>query len=139
MSGKTITISGQDYFSEKSSHIEPRGITAFGIFIESRYGKCYEIDEMIQFAALVAMVSCEHLVKRCFYDSKGCAVSIETECPSDSIPGLAILLSAKRCFNWIIFNDTTYIRDEEWDDRSAGLTEDQKGKERYIAERWSKP
>lgn len=56
MNGKQLRYEDvmTEYFDEKSEQISPRNITAFGINIESRYGKSQELVELIEFAHLVA-------------------------------------------------------------------------------------
>jgi hypothetical protein len=57
-------------FSDKAHQIVPSQISAFGIGIGSRNGKCTEIIEMLEFSQAVAVASVAHYVKEIDYDSK---------------------------------------------------------------------
>lgn len=64
------------WFSEKGSQIEPSCMVAFGIKIQSRYGKAYEIIEMIQFATRAAEFGVASYIDSVFFDSKSCGRTI---------------------------------------------------------------
>ena len=59
-------------FGEKSHQVKPGNLIAFGIEIDSRYCKAYELIEMINFARLVAEEGISHYVFSVFYDSQAC-------------------------------------------------------------------
>jgi len=59
-----------NYFDEKEGQIAPSTLQAFGIEINSRYGKGYEIIEMINFAEKAAKCNICQYVKSIFYDTK---------------------------------------------------------------------
>ncbi len=64
------------WFGEKSTQINGT-IEAFGIPINSRYGKAKEIIEMINFCELLAVGMINDHVKSVFYDSKSSCATIE--------------------------------------------------------------
>lgn len=64
------------WFSEKGSQIEPSCMVAFGIKIQSRYGKAYEMVEMIQFAERAAEFGVASYIDSVFFDSKSCIRTI---------------------------------------------------------------
>ena len=72
-------IGNSEAFSEKAKQVTPSGFVAFGIDIDSRYGKCGEIIELLQFAQAAAAASVAHYVKEAFYDSKASICSFELE------------------------------------------------------------
>lgn len=58
----------KDYFGEKGSQIDG-SLTAFGIYLNSRYGKAREMAEMLNFAHRVARAGLHTLFEEIFYDS----------------------------------------------------------------------
>lgn len=64
------------WFSEKGSQIEPSCMVAFGINIQSRYGKVSEIAEMMQFAKRAAEFGVASYIDSVFFDSKSCSCTI---------------------------------------------------------------
>jgi hypothetical protein len=67
-----------NYFDEKSSQVKPSKLSAFGISIESRYGKSDEIIEMIEFAMNATKIGINKEISSLFYDSKACICNIST-------------------------------------------------------------
>jgi len=60
-----------DYFDEKIQQVEFKdGMKSFGIEIESRYEKAWEIAEMLNFTTNVAMHELHSYVESVYYDSK---------------------------------------------------------------------
>lgn len=57
-------------FSDKGQQVTPASFGAFGIALTRRYGKAYELIEMLQFAQSAASASVAHYVKSVEYDSK---------------------------------------------------------------------
>lgn len=57
-------------FDEKAPQLSTRTLTAFGIELETRYGKCDEMIEMLEFTHLAAERGAAAFVKKLFYDSK---------------------------------------------------------------------
>ena len=68
-----------DYFDEKAHQVSPEAVNAFGINLQTRYGKASELVEMLNFAKLAALANLHTLVKELFYDSKSCLCTIELE------------------------------------------------------------
>lgn len=64
---------------EKAQEVAPSSLTAFGISISSRYGKCWEIEEMLSFCRKVAVEGAATYITEVFYDSKACVASITFE------------------------------------------------------------
>lgn len=65
-----------DYFGEKTHQVSC-DLVAFGISLQTRYGKADELVEMINFARLAAIKGLHPLVDKLFYDSKACLCTIE--------------------------------------------------------------
>ena len=66
-----------DYFGEKSEQVAPGTLTAFGIKIWSRYGKAWELVEMLSLAQDLAEAGLHGHVREMFYDSKAYICSFE--------------------------------------------------------------
>ncbi len=66
-------------FDEKARQVSPSSFVAFGIQVESRYGKCSELAELLAFAQAAALASVAHCVNEAFYDSKASICSFELE------------------------------------------------------------
>lgn len=64
-------------FDEKASQIDVNSMNAFGIQLTSRYAKCSEMIDMLQFAQLAAQAGAASLVKSLFYDTKASVCSFE--------------------------------------------------------------
>lgn len=64
---------------EKAQEVDPDRLTAFGISISSRYGKCWEIEEMLAFCRRVAEEGAATYIAEVFYDSKSCTANIRFE------------------------------------------------------------
>lgn len=58
------------WFSEKGSQVEPSHLTAFGISLESRYGKADKIRSMLAFAETAAHAGVAGYIASVLYDSK---------------------------------------------------------------------
>ncbi|BCR05056.1 hypothetical protein DESUT3_21250 [Desulfuromonas versatilis] len=69
----------KNWFDEKTGQVKPESFTAFDIAISSRYGKAYEIIEMLNFSQQISRKNMAHYVKSIFYDSKGCICNFELE------------------------------------------------------------
>lgn len=65
-----------DALQEKGEEVSPDSLTAFGIAISSRYGKCYELEEMLAFCRLCADAGAATFITEVFYDTKACIVNI---------------------------------------------------------------
>lgn len=72
-------ITNAEAFEEKAEQVAPAGVVAFGIELESRYGKCAELIELLRFAQAAAAASVAHYVKEAFYDSKASVCSFELD------------------------------------------------------------
>lgn len=66
-------------FSDKGHQVSPDTIEAFGISLSSRYGKCGEMIEMLQFAQGAAVGAVAHYVKEVSYDSKASICAFELD------------------------------------------------------------
>lgn len=58
------------YFEEKAADLNVERLVAFGITLESRYGKARELRELLHFAELVADARLHPFVISAHYDSK---------------------------------------------------------------------
>lgn len=67
----------KDWFEEKATQIEPGGFIAFGIQCSSRYGKKYELIDMLNFCEQCACKRVNKYITSLFYDSKACICDIE--------------------------------------------------------------
>ena len=65
------------WFSEKGVQMQPESLTVFGIPISSRYGKVWEMMEMLGFAQVAASAGVAGYIASIFYDSKACLCTIE--------------------------------------------------------------
>ena len=90
----TALVRNSARFSDKAHQTQPSQFSAFGIGIGSRYGKCDEIVQMLQFARAAAGASVAHYVKEVDYDSKAsiCAIVLD-----DGRHGVG-QLSANACY-----------------------------------------
>lgn len=66
-----------DYFEEKSVQVSPGTLMAFGIKVWSRYGKAWELIEMLGLAQDLAEAGLHIYVREMFYDSQACICSFE--------------------------------------------------------------
>lgn len=64
-------------FSEKGAQVKPGSLVAFGIPIDSRYGKADEIVRMLMFSNVAARMGVAAFIAGVFYDSKSCCCTIE--------------------------------------------------------------
>lgn len=71
---RAIKIS--DALQEKGEEVSPDAMTAFGIEVSTRYGKCYELEEMLAFCRRCADAGAATFVTQVFYDSKACIANI---------------------------------------------------------------
>lgn len=71
----TALIQNAAQYSEKVHQVVPAQLSAFGIEICSRYGKCDEIIGMLRFCQMAAIEAVAHYVKEVNYDSKACVCS----------------------------------------------------------------
>ena len=58
------------WFKDRKRQVVPSSITAFGIHLDSRYGKAFELIRMLGFAEKLAWAGLEGLVETVEYDSK---------------------------------------------------------------------
>lgn len=67
-----------DYFDEKSEQVTPDTLEAFGIKIQSRYGRARELREGLLFAEDLAEKGLHGFVLEVFFDSKAdiCSFSL---------------------------------------------------------------
>jgi hypothetical protein len=75
----TALVQNAATYSDKAHQVMPSQFSAFGIGIGSRYGKCDEIIEMLQFCQAAAGASVAHYVKEVNFDSKACVCSFELD------------------------------------------------------------
>ncbi|NII10127.1 hypothetical protein [Oleiagrimonas sp. C23AA] len=66
-----------DYFDEKSAEISVDAMTSFGVEIHTRYGKAWQMAEMLMFTTDLANLDLHHFVTSVFYDSKSDCCSFE--------------------------------------------------------------
>jgi len=69
---------GKNWFGEKTHQVECSS-TAFGVEISSRHGKFDEIQEMMNFAELLAEFGVEPMVKSVLYDSPTSLAIVELD------------------------------------------------------------
>lgn len=70
-------------FNEKSGQLSVGSLTAYGIELTTRYSKCAEMIEMLEFARLAAEAGAAAFVRSVFYDSKAGLCSFEWHGPID--------------------------------------------------------
>lgn len=59
-----------DYFEERSEQMSVDSMMAFGIFIQTRYAKAWQMAEMLRFTECLARKRLHTYLTRVFYDSK---------------------------------------------------------------------
>ncbi|MEZ5387385.1 MAG: hypothetical protein R3F13_17885 [Prosthecobacter sp.] len=71
------------YFAEKATQVNPSLLDAFGIKIESRYGKAGELIELLSFARALCLEGLHGLVEAAFYDSNNsyCVFTLSEDFP----------------------------------------------------------
>lgn len=72
-----------DYSGEKSEQVAPGTLSAFGIKVQSRYGKAWELIEMLTLAQDLAEADLHTHIHEMFYDSKAFICSFEL---TDDLP-----------------------------------------------------
>lgn len=65
------------WFKDKKRQVVPSSITAFGIHLDSRYGKASELMQMLHFSQTLAGVGLAEVVERVEYDSKAAICSFD--------------------------------------------------------------
>jgi len=65
----TALVENAKSFGEKTRQISPSRMEAFGITISSRYGRFYELLELLLFAEAAAEAAVGHYVREAVYDS----------------------------------------------------------------------
>lgn len=100
-------------FSDKGHQVSPDTIDAFGISLNSRYGKCGEMVEMLQFAEAAAVGAVAHYVKEVSYDSKAsiCAFELDESVTEGSEIERELFAIAKKTIRHFFWFD-----DEHFDD-----------------------
>lgn len=92
------------YFEEKSTQVTPEKLEAFGIEVFSRYGKAWELIEMLKAAEELAERELHGHITRMFYDSKAFICAFEVR--DDELPPhtseliLSCLLNHISQFEW---------------------------------------
>lgn len=66
-----------NYFDEKSQEISADAMKSFGIDVSTRYGKAWQMAEMLMFTTALANRDLHSLVSSVFYDSKSDCCSFE--------------------------------------------------------------
>lgn len=65
------------WFKDKKHQVTPSSLTAFGIHLDSRYGKASELAEMLNFSQKLAAARIESIIERVEYDSKAAICSFD--------------------------------------------------------------
>ena len=94
-----------DYFEEKTDQVSPDTLISFGIRINSRYGKAWQIVEMLRFTETLAEQNLHSYVESIFYDSKNDTCSFQLLADN--------LTSAQK--TTILMCADLYISQFEWD------------------------
>lgn len=98
-----------DYFDEKSAEISVEDMTSFGVHIHTRYGKAWQMAEMLQFTTDLANLDLHRAVAKVFYDSKSDTCYFELS--DDHLPpekSAAILECAKRRITQFEWDECIY-------------------------------
>jgi len=80
------------WVSDKGRHVEPSSLVAFGIPIDSRYGKVWEIVEMLAFAHLVAQAGVAGYVDSVFFDSQSGCCTVQLKPGAERHPDVAMTI-----------------------------------------------
>ncbi|SOT93772.1 MULTISPECIES: hypothetical protein [Xanthomonas] len=78
------------YFEEKSEEISVNSMTSFGIGVITRYGKAWQMAEMLMFTSALSARGLHPLVSNVFYDSKSdcCSFEFSQEISPDEKDGI---------------------------------------------------
>ena len=83
------------WFCEKGTQVKPSRLVAFGIPIDSRYGKATEIRCMLAFVERAALTGVARYIASVFYDSKACICGYELRGTAFRQP--AVLETIREC------------------------------------------
>ena len=102
-----------NYFDEKTTQVTPSTLVAFGIEIQSRYGKAWELAEMLNFMHDLARENLHGHVERVFYDSKANMCTFEipevlTNEANQRILGFALEHISQFEFDDVVFHGTGF-------------------------------
>lgn len=102
-----------DYFDEKTDQVSTDSLIAFGIPIQSRYGKAGELADMLLFAREVALAGLEKRVTKVFYDSKACICSVTCDPPliAGEDADVTLLAAAKKTISQFEWDGYVYHKD----------------------------
>lgn len=111
----TALVQNAAKFSDKAHQIQPSQFTAFGVGIGSRYGKCDEIVQMLQFAQAAAGASVAHYVKEVDYDSKAsiCAFELDDAVVEGGEIERTLFAIAKETISHFLWFDDEFFDDGE--------------------------
>lgn len=107
-----------DWWSEKGSQVEPGALVAFGIPLQSRYGKAHEIMEMLAFAQLSAQAGVAGYVESVFYDSQSCCCTVQVKPGAERRPDVIELIGdcGDRTLCQFTLGDQGTVRGREFDE-----------------------
>ncbi|SOT93563.1 hypothetical protein [Xanthomonas arboricola] len=93
-----------DYFEEKSAEISVEEMTSFGVHIHTRYGKAWQMAEMLQFTTDLANLDLHQAVAKAFYDSKNniCNFELVDDEPPSEVSAAILKCAMRRItqFEW---------------------------------------
>ena len=92
-------------FDEKAHQLSVGSLTAYGIDLSTRYSKCGEMIELLQFASLAAQAGAASLVKSVFYDSKANLCNFEWHGALDAEADAALRQCADQSISQYIWSD----------------------------------
>lgn len=101
-------VRNAETFSDKGHQVSPAAFDAFGIALSSRYGKCGEIIQLLQFAQTAAAGAVAHYVKEVTYDSKAsiCAFDLDGSVTKGSeIERELFAIAEKTISHFFLFDD----------------------------------
>ncbi|GMO43862.1 MAG: hypothetical protein Pg6C_05740 [Treponemataceae bacterium] len=102
------------FWKEDTQQVSPSSFEAFGIHIESRYGRSNEIREMLDFAEKASEIGINNNISHLFFDSKAQTCFIETaeEKISDELNS-KIQWAARRTLSQFQWNDYCDYKDSD--------------------------
>lgn len=99
------------WFEEKRAQCSESSMTAFGIQIQSRHAKAYELIEMLTFAKECAAAGLESFVRPVFYDSKACICTVEVIDDAPADVGQRVMQIANACITQVDWYGDVLHRD----------------------------
>lgn len=106
----------KDWYGEKTQQVSPDKLMAFGIKIDSRYGKVNEMIEMLKFVSAASVSNICHYIQELFYDTKSCCCFFKLHPDveeGDPIWALILQLAKNSISQFQLFDDVYYDHEHD--------------------------